>query len=58
MTEAELIKIQMENAEKEIKRLIEKPFYERNSCINNPQFDIALRSLSNATKLAPYLYNL
>lgn len=57
-TERRINKIQIDNIEKEIKAFLEKPIYERNSYINNPQNDIALRSLSNAIKLAPYLYSL
>ena len=57
-TERHINKIQIDNIEKEIKYFLEKPIYERNSYINNPQIDIALRSLSNAIKLVPYLYNL
>lgn len=57
-TERHINKIQIDNIEKEIKSFLEKPIYERNSYINNPQNDIALRSLSNAIKLVPHLYNL
>lgn len=57
-TERHINKIQIDNIEKEIESFLEKPIYERNSYINNPQIDIALSSLSNAIKLVPYLYNL
>ena len=58
-TERHINKIQIDNVEKEFKDFLEKPiYYERNSVINNPLIDIALRSISNAIKLAPYLYDL